>query len=221
MLDVVPFCALDEDHEVAAAAALGFAEWAAADLDPPVFLYDDADPLRRSLPELRAAAFHPRPPDLGPTRPHPTLGAVAVGARPPLVALNCWLDTDDLLVAREIAREVRETNGGLAGVRALGLAIESAGRVQVSMNLVDLPVTGVEAACTEVRRLAERDDFSVERVEIVGLLPAAELDRCSPEFQEWAGLTPDLTIEGRLARRGAPDSPGEPGDAGQPAELGF
>lgn len=201
MLDVVPFCALDEDREVAAAAALGFAEWAATDLELPVFLYDDADPLRRSLPELRAAAFTTRAPDVGPARPHPTLGAVAVGARPPLVAVNCWLDTDDLLIAREIARQVRETDGGMPGVRALGLAMESRGVCQVSMNLVDLPVTGIEAACTEVRRLAERDDFAVTEVEIVGLIPAAELERTSSEFREWAALSPDLTIEGRLAGR--------------------
>jgi glutamate formiminotransferase / 5-formyltetrahydrofolate cyclo-ligase len=202
MLDVVPFCALDEDEEVAAAAAMAFAEWVAADVGVPVFLYDDADPLRRSLPELRATAFAKRAPDVGPLRPHPTLGAVAVGARPPLIAVNCWLDTDDLLVAREIARHVREVDGGLAGVRALGLAMQSEGVAQVSMNLVDLPVNGLEAACSEVRRLAERDDWSVTRVEIVGLIPEAELERCSEEFREWAGVTPDVTIEGRLAARG-------------------
>jgi glutamate formiminotransferase / 5-formyltetrahydrofolate cyclo-ligase len=201
MLDVVPFCALDEAHEVAAAAAVAFAEWAVDELGVPVFLYDDADPLRRSLPETRAEAFTKRAPDLGPSHPHPELGAVAVGARPPLVAVNCWLDTDDLLVAREIARQVREVDGGLAGVRALGLALESEGVVQVSMNLVDLPVTGLEPACTEVRRLAERDDFSVTKVEIVGLVPEAELERCSPDFRSWAALTPDVTIEGRLAKR--------------------
>jgi len=219
MLDVVPFCALDEDHEVAAGAAMGFAEWAASELELPVFLYDDADPLRRSLPELRAVAFGARPPDLGPARPHPRLGAVAVGARPPLIAVNCWLDTDDRIVARDIARKVRESDGGLAGVRALGLALESAGRVQVSMNLVDLPVTGLETACTEVRRLAERDDWAVTRVEIVGLMPAAELERCSAEFREWAGLTPELTIEGRIAARAASGASGLPA-SGLPASGG-
>jgi glutamate formiminotransferase len=201
MLDVVPFCALDEDHDIAAAAAMAFADWAASDLALPVFLYDDADPLRRSLPELRAEAFVKRAPDIGPARPHPTLGAVAVGARPPLIAVNCWLDTDDLLVAREIARQVREVDGGLAGVRALGLAMQSEGVVQVSMNLIDLPVTGLDTACSEVRRLAERDDWDVSRVEIVGLIPGAEYERCSDEFREWAGLTPEVTIEGRLTAR--------------------
>ncbi|MCJ7437291.1 MAG: glutamate formiminotransferase [Acidimicrobiia bacterium] len=200
VLDVVPFCALDEDHEVAASAAIGFAEWAVAELALPVFLYDDADPLRRSLPELRAEAFVKRAPDLGPLAPHPTLGAVAVGARPPLVALNCWLDTNDVIVARDIARRVRERDGGLAGVRALGLLLESEDVVQVSMNLVDLPVTGVEAAASEVRRLAAKDDWEITRVEVVGLAPAAEASRWSEAFRAWSKLGDGLTIEARLAR---------------------
>ena len=203
MLDVVPFCALDEDHDIAASAAIGFAEWAVAELALPVFLYDDADPLRRSLPELRAEAFRKRAPDLGPPTPHPTLGAVAVGARPPLVALNCWLDTNDVTVARRIAGKVRERDGGLAGVRALGLALETEDIVQVSMNLVDLPVTGLEAAVTEVRRLAAKDDWEVTRVELVGLMPAAELAGCTDEFRAWAHLGDEITIEARLGAGGA------------------
>ena len=199
VIDVVPFCALDEDHEVAADAAIAFAEWIALELAVPVFLYDDADPLRRSLPELRRTAFGIRQPDLGPVAPHPRLGATAVGARPPLVAVNCWLDTNDLKVARDIARAIREVDDGLPGVRALGLLLESEDRVQVSMNLVDLPVTGLEDACEAVRQHADRDGFDITQVEIVGLLPAAELERCSQEFREWAALGDDLTVEGRLA----------------------
>ena len=199
VLDVVPFCALDDDRDLAVNAAIAFGEWVVSDLEVPVFFYDDADPLRRSLPELRAEAFAKRAPDLGPAAPHPRLGAVAVGARPPLVAVNCWLDTDDLAVARRIATAVRERDGGLPGVRALGLALEAAESVQVSMNLVDLPLTGLEDACSEVRRLAGRDDWEVERVELVGLLPAAELDRTSEEFRAWAGIGPEVTIEARLA----------------------
>ena len=210
VLDVVPFCALDEDHDIAASAAIGFSQWVADELELPVFLYDDADPLRRSLPELRAEAFVKRAPDLGPPAPHPTLGAVAVGARPPLVALNCWLDTNDVIVARDIARRVRERDGGLAGVRALGLLLESEDVVQVSMNLVDLPVTGLEAAVSEVRRLAAKDDWLVTRVEIVGLVPTAELERTSTGFRAWARLDPDVTIEARLAR-GAPEPGNDPG----------
>jgi glutamate formiminotransferase len=198
-IDVVPFVALDEEHEVAEDAAHSFAAWAVEELAVPVFFYDDADSKRRSLPELRRDAFTKRKPDAGPMRPHPQLGAIAVGARPPLVAVNCWLDTNDELVAREISRRVREVDGGLPGVRALGFLMETQSVAQVSMNLVDLAVTGLEAACTEVRRLAGRDDFDVTRVEIVGLIPAAELERCSEEFREWAGLGDEVTIEGRLS----------------------
>jgi glutamate formiminotransferase len=201
VIDVVPFCALDEDRDIAEDAAHSFAEWIVDELGVPVFLYDDADPKRRSLPELRREAFKSRAPDAGPPRPHPALGAVAVGARPPLVAVNCWLDTNDVLVARDVARRVRELDGGMPGVRALGLLLESQGVAQVSMNLVDLPVTGLDAACTEVRKYAARDDFEVTKVELVGLIPAAELERCSDEFRAWAGLGDEVTIEGRLAVR--------------------
>jgi glutamate formiminotransferase len=203
VVDVVPFVALDEDEEVAADAALAFADWAATELEVPVFLYDDADPLRRSLPELRRAAFRTRQPDFGPAVPHPRLGATAVGARPHLIAVNCWLDTNDVLVARELAGQIRETDGGLPGVRALGLLLSSEDVAQVSMNLIDLPVTGLEDAVTEVRRLADREGFDVTRVEVVGLIPSAEYERCSDEFREWAGISEDLTIEGRLAARTA------------------
>jgi glutamate formiminotransferase len=199
VVDVMPFVALDDDHQVAIDAARRFAAWWALELEVPVFLYDDADPLRRSLPELRNAAFGDRGPDLGPDRPHPRLGATAVGARPPLIAVNCWLDTNDGLVARRLARTVRERDGGLGGVRALGIVLDSLDTAQVSMNLVDLPVTGLEAACTEVRRLAEGEGFAVVKVEIVGLIPGTELERCSAEFREWADVGPELTIEGRLA----------------------
>ncbi len=201
VVDVVPFVALDDDHDAAITAARDFAEWLVEELHIPVFLYDDADPLRRSLPELRRDAYTRRVPDLGPTEPHPRLGTTAVGARPPLVAVNCWLDTNDTLIARGIARSVREIDGGLPGVRALGLLLASSDVAQVSMNLVDLPVTGLEAACLQVRKIAAREGFEVTKVELVGLMPAAELRRCSQEFRDWAELDGDQTIEGRLAAR--------------------
>ena len=126
------------------------------------------------------------------------MGAVAVGARPPLVAVNCELTTDDVARARRIARAVRERDGGLPGVRALGLALPSVGRAQVSMNLVALERTGVQRACETVRDRARADGDDVARVELVGLLPAAEWTRCDPEFLAWAGIGPDRTIEARL-----------------------
>ena len=202
-LDVVPFVALaGSTREDAVAAAHEFARWAADELALPVFLYDAADRGHRSLPDARRTAFRTREPDAGPAAPHPRLGAVAVGAREPLVAVNCELARDDLELARAIASGVRERDGGLPGVRALGLRLASRARVQVSMNLVALERTGVQDACRAVDALARDAGSGVARVELVGLLPATELARCDEEFRVWSGIGPDQTIEARLGARG-------------------
>jgi glutamate formiminotransferase len=204
VLDVVPFVALSATPGERAAAvhvAHDVARRLAETFDVPTFLYGDADPDGRTLPAVRHDAFVRRGPDFGPGEPHPKLGATAVGARPVLVAVNCQLNGDDVEQARRIARDVRERDGGLPGVRALGFELESRRRAQVSLNLTDLSATGVESACTEVRRLARDAGTDVERIELVGLVPRAELDRCGDEFRAWAGLTDDQTIEGRLERR--------------------
>jgi glutamate formiminotransferase len=202
-LDVVPFVALGAGRrQHAADAARAFAGWVADELAIPVFLYDAADPAGRSLPDTRRDAFTRRAPDAGPARPHPALGAVAVGARAPLIAVNCELARDDPALAREIATRVRERDGGLPGVRALGLHLETVGRAQVSMNLVALERTGLQAACRAVDALARAAGTTVARVELVGLVPAAELARCDDDFRAWSGIGPDATIEARLAARG-------------------
>ena len=200
-LDVVPFVALGgtaAERELAAATAREFGQWWADAHRVPVFLYDDADPERRDLPSTRRQAFKSRRPDFGPDAPHPTLGASAVGARKPLVAINLLLVSDDLAIARRIARAVREADGGLPGVRALGLMLTSAGRPQVSMNLVDLERTGIETACLEVRELAHRERTDIASVELVGLVPRRALDRCSDEFLTWAGIDATAAIEARI-----------------------
>lgn len=198
-LDVVPFVALDPSARPAAAdAARQFAGWVAGTLEVPVFLYGGADPEGRTLPDLRSGAFDRFRPDRGPGRPHPSFGVVAVGERPPLAAVNCLLDTDDVEAADAIARAVRERDGGLPGVRALGFALASRGRVQVSMNVTDLTRTSVEQACTTVRTLARDRDVDVAEVELVGLVPEAEYERWSGGFVEWAGIGPDRTVEARL-----------------------
>lgn len=200
-LDVVPFVALGGDPAAAVTAATAFADWIATELAVPVFLYDAADPEQRTLPAVRHAAFRERGPDRGPATPHPTLGAVAVGARPPLVAVNCWLDAADPALARRIAREVRERDGGLVGLRALGLALPSAGASQVSMNVVDLDRCTVEDACAAVRGLVGDAGHTVTRVELVGLMPRAAYARCSAAFLAEVGWGPAVTVEGR--REGA------------------
>jgi glutamate formiminotransferase len=202
-LDVVPFVALPGTEAArtdAAAHAHAFARWWSETYQVPVFCYDDADALDRDLPHARRHAFRGRSPDYGPATPDPTLGATAVGARGVLVAVNCKLATADIETARRIAGQVRERAGGLPGVRALGFRLASNDRTQVSMNLVDLPRTGIEAACTRVRELASASGTDVVAVELVGLLPRAELDRCSDDFVAWSGLRPEATIEARLER---------------------
>ena len=210
-LDVVPFVALGGtrvEQGQAADAAREFGRWWAESHDVPVFLYDDADPAGRDLPHIRRHAFRSRAPDYGPGAPHPTLGATAVGARRPLVAINVLLVTRDVAVARRIAREIRESDGGLPGVRSLGLMLASQNRPQVSMNLVDLDRTGIEDACLTVRDLAQREHTDVASVEVVSLVPRRELDRCSDEFLRWANIDGSTAIEARLGH-GPPELPGE------------
>lgn len=198
-VDVVPFVALAPTAaSTAVEAAREYAEWVVAAHGVPVFLYGDADPQARSLPEARRDAFRTRAPDLGPAKPHPRLGAVAVGARPPLVAINVELATDDLELARRVAAAVRERDGGLPGVRALGLALPERGHAQVSMNLVALERTGIEEACDEVERRLLAAGVGVDRIELVGLVPAAARARCTPGFLERSGIGPDRSVEARV-----------------------
>lgn len=215
VVDVVPFVALgNAPATIALGAARGYAEWIVAELAVPVFFYGDAEPSRRPLPEVRRRAFRDLVPDLGPPIPHPRLGATAVGARPVLVAVNCELDLDDVALARRIASSVRERDGGLPGVRALGLRLASRERAQVSMNLIDLDRCGVERACDTVREHARAAGADVAAVELIGLLPNAELSRCTDEFVSWSGLRPEQTIEARLAAvapGGEADADGVPG----------
>jgi glutamate formiminotransferase len=186
-VDVVPFVplagsALDD----AVAARDRFAAWAAASLGLPCFLYGP----ERSLPDVRRQAFSALAPDTGPSAPHPTAGAVAVGARPVLVAYNLWLASADVARAREVARSQRSEH-----VRALGLDV--GGQAQVSCNLVSPLVVGPDAVYDAVAAVAE-----VARAELVGLVPAA-VAAAIPE-RRWAevDVDPSRTIEARLEQAG-------------------
>ncbi len=204
-VDVVPFVALGSTtaaREQAIEAAHSFARWWSTAFDVPCFFYDDADPQHRDLPGLRRTAFKIRRPDLGPTLPHHTLGATAVGARKPLIAVNCVLITKEIAIANRIARRTRESSGGLPGVRALPFVLAEQERAQVSLNLVDLDRTGLEEALLHVRELAQAEQTEVAAVELVGLIPRQELDRCSAEFLRWANIGADAAIEARIARGG-------------------
>jgi glutamate formiminotransferase len=211
-LDVVPFVALggtNAERAQAAEEAREFARWWADEFGVPSFLYDEADPEGRDLPHVRTHGFRTRPPDFGPNEPHPRLGSTAVGARRVLVACNCMLVTRDAVIARKIARQMRERDGGMRGVRALGFLLPHENRAQVSMNLVDIDRTGVQDACLHVRELANRLGTDVGTVELVGLIPRREVDRCDDDFLAWSGIDATSTIEARIGK-GPRWWPGDP-----------
>jgi glutamate formiminotransferase len=138
-------------------------------------------------------------PDLGGPGLHPTAGATAVGARGVLVAYNVDLADADLALARSIATAVRERDGGLPAVRAMGVELAGRGLVQVSMNLLDFRVTPPAVAFAAVARLAGLAGARVVRSEVVGLVPAAALAGTDPAALRLDGFTPDLLLEERLA----------------------
>jgi len=214
-VDVVPFVPLAGAPMAAAvAAAQELGRRVAARFGVPVLLYEEAasSPHRRRLADLRRGGFEALPgrladprwrPDFGPPRPHPSAGAVAVGARFFLVAANAVLDVDDLAVARAVARAVRESSGGLPAVRALGVPLPSRRRVQVSMNLVDYRRTPPAAAFAAVEREAAAHGARVVERELVGLVPEAALAGDDPEARALAELWADRVLETRLGRASA------------------
>jgi glutamate formiminotransferase / 5-formyltetrahydrofolate cyclo-ligase len=135
-------------------------------------------------------------PDYGPRDLDPHKGAVAVGARPFLVAFNAYLDTNDLEVARAIAREVRERDGGLPGVKALGLKV--GGRAQVSMNLTDLERTSMPVALEAVREAAVEHGVSVESTELVGLAPLEAVLQTARHYLRLRELGREHVLEAAL-----------------------
>jgi glutamate formiminotransferase len=187
VVDVVPFVPLAGSTMAQAVAARdGFVTWASTRLGLPCFVYGP----ERALPEVRRTAFRSLPPDAGPTAPHATAGACAVGARPVLVAYNLWLASAEVDEATAIARSVRSED-----VRALGLAVGDV--AQVSMNLINPARFGPAAAFDAVATQA-----AIVRAELVGLLPASVLAEIPPARWESLDVGPSQTIEARLEQAG-------------------
>jgi glutamate formiminotransferase len=211
--DVIPFMPVrDVSMEETVAIARSFARELAERLSLPVYLYGEAafSPERRSLADVRrgeyeglraAVARGERLPDFGPHRLGPA-GATAVGARKPLVAFNVYLSGLDEAGAKDIARTVRESNGGLPAVRAIGFAVPGRGCVTVSMNLVDIDVTGIRAAFDAVAYESEARGMEVLDSEIVGLAPAAALATGDAEHVRLQRFQPDRQILERLIEAG-------------------
>jgi glutamate formiminotransferase len=190
-VDVVPFVPLEGSTiEEAVVARNAFASWAADTLDLPCFLYGPG----RSLPDVRREAFRSLTPDIGPSEPHPSAGAICVGARPVLIAYNLWLvPGTDVTVASKIATAVRGP-----AIRALGLDLE--GVAQVSLNLLDWTAAGPAEVYDVVAAQAAAVGTAIARAELVGLLPTPALESIPPERWPELGLDAAATIEARLAR---------------------
>jgi glutamate formiminotransferase len=212
--DVIPFMPVrGVDIDDCVGLARRFGREMAETLGVPVYLYDRAAlrPERTSLAEVRRGEFEglreavgrgERLPDFGP-KEIGRAGATAVGARKPLVAFNMYLDGDDEAAAKEIARAVRESSGGLPAVRAIGFAVpERGGVVTVSMNLVDHEVTGPRKAYDEVEALAEARGMRVTDTEIVGLVPASALALGDVAYLRLEGFDPSRQILERLVEAG-------------------
>jgi glutamate formiminotransferase len=207
VLDVLPIVPLEGATMADAVRLARRAAEILGSLGLPVFLYGAAaiGSHRRELPDVRRAGYEGLvrrledplwKPDYGPTALDPRMGAVAVGARPLLVAFNAFLDTDDVEVARAIARRVRESGGGLRAVRALGFAV--GGKAQVSMNLIDLESTPIPVALEAVRSAAAELGASVESTELVGLAPLAAILDTARYYLGLRELEPDHVLETRL-----------------------
>ena len=212
VLPFVPVSGVSMAECVALAHAAGQRIW--NELSIPVYFYERAAwrPERQRLEHVRGRGFEwlrneirvdpDRAPDVGERELHVSAGATIVGARPFLIAFNVNLRTNELSVARDIARQVRERDGGLPFVKALGFDLQSRGVVQVSMNLIDYEHTSMARAFEAVRGAAAERQIEILGAEIVGLVPRAALDRNAAYFPYLENFRETLVIETLLEQRG-------------------
>ncbi|HEV7661960.1 MAG TPA: glutamate formimidoyltransferase, partial [Chloroflexota bacterium] len=208
--DVVPFVPLGAtDMRVCVDLAVRVGRRIAAELDLPVYLYGEAaqTAARRRLPDLRRGEYerlrdnlaaNPRlAPDFGPPRVGKA-GATAVGARPPLIAYNVTLASSDLGLARDIARRIRESSGGLPAVQARGFATADPNVVQVSMNLLDTRRTSLATVFERIRQAAAEQGVEVRASELVGMAPAEALIDVARQALRFDRLDAEAVLETRL-----------------------
>lgn len=215
-VDVMPFVPLGQTRiEECIDLARRFGEQVAQRFEIPVYLYGEAAlrPERRRLADVRRGQFEglresigsdpDRAPDFGPLRLHQRGGAIAVGARKPLIAFNVNLATDDLALAKRIAHAIRESSGGLPGIQAMGVLLENPGQprmAQVSMNLVDWERTGIPRVVREIQRMARENGTDIDHCELIGLAPTAALLEVAADTLGLRGFSVDQALELRLSR---------------------
>jgi glutamate formiminotransferase len=214
--DVLPFVPVGGPQSATMEACVALARRVGrrigTELEIPVFFYEEAAsrPQRRNLADVRSGEFEglrdligkdpERDPDFGPRRIHPTAGAIAVGARFFLVAYNVNLASEDVKLAKSIAKAIRERDGGLKCVKALGFFLEERKVAQVSMNLTNYTVTPIEKAYYEIERLARAAGVEILESELVGLAPRAALPPGIAERVKLAGFDPKKQVLEELLR---------------------
>lgn len=208
--DVVPFIPLEgSTMEDCIVLAKKLGERVGQELQIPVFLYERAAtrPDRENLADVRRGEFEGlrteigsnpnRVPDFGPTKIHPTAGATAIGARPFLVAYNVYLgDAKNVQVAKDVAKAVRGSSGGLRYVKGLGLEVD--GQAQVSMNLVDTEKTPLYRAFDMVKMEAEARGVSPTWSEIVGLVPEQALFDTAARHIQLRDFSNNMVLERKV-----------------------
>jgi len=210
--DVVPFIPIKHatmQDCVQLARRLG--ETVGHELGIPVFLYERAAsrPQRAPLESirrgglddlaLRMASDQDWIPDFGPPRLHERAGAIAIGARPPLIAFNVNLRSQNVEVAHSIAKTIRQSNGGLPHLKAIGIKLTSRNMVQVSMNLTDYQVTPIQTAFHAVKTEAEKLGVHVAESELIGLIPQAALEHAAVTALQLDRFDPSQVLERRIA----------------------
>ncbi|MBV6451594.1 MAG: hypothetical protein MHPDNHAH_02338 [Anaerolineales bacterium] len=220
--DVCPFVPLSGatmDDCVAIAKRLG--QRVGGELSLPVYLYEAAAtrPERVNLENIRKGQYEAlkseiesdpnRKPDYGPSK-LPKAGATVIGARPPLIAFNVYLTTDDVSIAKKIAKAVRQSSGGLRYVKGLGLLVD--GRAQVSMNLTNFHETPIGRVVEFIRREAQRYGVGIHHSELVGLIPQEALVDAAVWYTQLDSFSPEQILESRLfsASSAAAQTQGKP-----------
>jgi glutamate formiminotransferase / 5-formyltetrahydrofolate cyclo-ligase len=209
-VDVVPFIPIaDATMDECVALSKDTASQVAERFGVPVYLYEEAstNPARKNLEDIRRGEFEGLEakmstpgwaPDYGPTRAHPTAGASVMGARMPLIAYNINLATNRLDVAKKIAAAIRFSSGGFRYVKAMGVALDDRGIVQVSINLTNYQKTPIFRVFEAVKREAARYGVGVLESEIVGLVPSAALVGTAEHALQLASFTPNQILENKL-----------------------
>jgi glutamate formiminotransferase len=209
-VDVVPFVPINQATvpECVKLARL-VASTIAKRFDIPSFLYEKSatHPSRRNLANIRRGGIDtladkmtklPWRPDYGPLKPHPSAGVSVIGCREPLIAWNINLESEDVTIAQQIARKIRQSSGGLPHVKAIGVRINSRQLVQVSINLTDYRTTTMSQVMALVEQEAKRRGAPVAYSEIIGLAPTDALPESTSESLKLDKTVQEYTLEPKI-----------------------